>query len=100
MKKIEMNKKLKDIKTVYFIGIGGIGMSAIARFFKSRGVQVSGYDKTVTVLTRELEAAGIPVHYMKMYLRFLSIRIVWYILRQFRQRIRSCCIIKPMDLMW
>lgn len=62
-KKIEMNKKLNDIKTVYFIGIGGIGMSAIARFFKSRGVQVSGYDKTVTVLTRELEAAGIPVHY-------------------------------------
>lgn len=58
-----MNKKLNDIKTVYFIGIGGIGMSAIARFFKSRGVQVSGYDKTVTVLTRELEAAGIPVHY-------------------------------------
>lgn len=58
-----MNKSVNDIKTVYFIGIGGIGMSAIARFFKSRGINVSGYDKTETVLTRELEAAGIPVHY-------------------------------------
>jgi len=58
-----MNKSVNDIKTVYFIGIGGIGMSAIARFFKSRGIKVSGYDKTETVLTRELEAAGIPVHY-------------------------------------
>src|SRR5258705_3989573 len=48
---------------VYFIGIGGIGMSAIARFFKARGVQVSGYDKTPTGLTKELEASGIPVHY-------------------------------------
>ena len=48
---------------VYFIGIGGIGMSAIARFFHSIGVQVSGYDKTATPLTRELEAAGIAVHY-------------------------------------
>lgn len=49
--------------TVYFIGIGGIGMSAIARFFHSRGSKVSGYDRTPTLLTRELEASGIPVHY-------------------------------------
>src|SRR4029079_6350548 len=48
---------------VYFIGIGGIGMSAIARFFHSGGVKVSGYDKTPTVLTNELEPAGIAVHY-------------------------------------
>jgi len=48
---------------VYFIGIGGIGMSAIARFFYERGVKVSGYDKTATALTKELEATGIPVHY-------------------------------------
>ncbi|HEY1113013.1 MAG TPA: UDP-N-acetylmuramate--L-alanine ligase [Chitinophagaceae bacterium] len=54
---------LDDIRSVYFIGIGGIGMSAIARYFHARGVQVSGYDKTPTVLTRELEEAGIPVHY-------------------------------------
>jgi UDP-N-acetylmuramate--alanine ligase len=48
---------------VYFIGIGGIGMSAIARFFHSKGVKVSGYDKTPTALTKELEASGIAVHY-------------------------------------
>lgn len=54
---------LEDIRSVYFIGIGGIGMSAIARYFHARGVQVSGYDKTPTALTRELEAAGIAVHY-------------------------------------
>ena len=48
---------------VYFIGIGGIGMSAIARFFDSKGVRVSGYDKTPTPLTRELEASGISIHY-------------------------------------
>jgi UDP-N-acetylmuramate--alanine ligase len=49
--------------SVYFIGIGGIGMSAVARFFQSRGVKVSGYDKTPTTLTKELEASGINVHY-------------------------------------
>ena len=53
----------KKIDSVYFIGIGGIGMSAIARFFHSRGVKVSGYDKTPTGLTKELEASGINVHY-------------------------------------
>ena len=51
------------IGIIYFIGIGGIGMSALARYYKSRGVQVSGYDKTPTVLTRELEASGIIIHY-------------------------------------
>ncbi len=58
-----MTDELNELKTVYFIGIGGIGMSAIARFFKSRGAEVSGYDKTPTVLSKELEAEGIPVHY-------------------------------------
>lgn len=48
---------------VYFIGIGGIGMSAIARFFHAGGIKVSGYDKTPTALTKELAASGIPVHY-------------------------------------
>ena len=55
--------QLNDIKAVYFIGIGGIGMSALARYFKSKGCVVSGYDKTVTVLTKKLEAEGIAVHY-------------------------------------
>ncbi len=55
--------QLEDIKKVYFIGIGGIGMSAIARYFKFHGREVSGYDKTETVLTKQLVAEGIPVHY-------------------------------------
>lgn len=54
---------IDKLRNVYFIGIGGIGMSALARFFHAGGVQVSGYDKTVTPLTQELEAAGIEVHY-------------------------------------
>ncbi len=54
---------IEKLNEVYFIGIGGIGMSALAKFFHEGGVKVSGYDKTATVLTKELEAAGIPVHY-------------------------------------
>jgi UDP-N-acetylmuramate--alanine ligase len=54
---------LKDIRSVYFIGIGGIGMSALARYFISKGVAVSGYDKTETELTKSLVSEGIPVHY-------------------------------------
>jgi len=55
--------KLNDIQKIYFIGIGGIGMSALARYFKARGTEVSGYDKTSTPLTRELEEQGIAIHY-------------------------------------
>lgn len=47
----------------YFLGIGGIGMSALARFFKKRGDTVSGYDRTSSPLTEELECEGIAVHY-------------------------------------
>lgn len=54
---------IDKMSEIYFIGIGGVGMSAIARFFDSKGVKVSGYDKTVTALTRELESEGINVHY-------------------------------------
>ncbi len=54
---------LEKIREIYFIGIGGIGMSAIARYFHSKGVKVSGYDKTVTALTKALESGGIAVHY-------------------------------------
>lgn len=54
---------LKKIKNIYFIGIGGIGMSALARYFHARGVLVSGYDRTRTVLTIELEESGIAIHY-------------------------------------
>ena len=55
--------KLNTIQKIYFIGVGGIGMSALARYFKSRGAAVSGYDKTITPLTRELESEGIEIHY-------------------------------------
>lgn len=55
--------ELKDIKAVYFVGIGGIGMSAIARFFLHRNVAVGGYDKTPSTLTRQLEAEGAHIHY-------------------------------------
>jgi UDP-N-acetylmuramate--alanine ligase len=48
---------------LYFIGVGGIGMSAIARYFNTQGVQVSGYDKTSTALTQQLELEGIKIHY-------------------------------------
>lgn len=50
-------------RSVYFIGIGGIGMSAIARYFNSLGIKVSGYDKTETPLTKELVQEGISIHY-------------------------------------
>ena len=55
--------ELKDIKSVYFVGAGGIGMSAIARYFLSKGVIVGGYDKTPSALTRQLEKEGALIHY-------------------------------------
>ena len=55
--------ELKDIKAVYFIGAGGIGMSAIARFFIRRGLVVAGYDRTPSDLTRHLEKEGMLIHY-------------------------------------
>ena len=54
---------LNDLHTVYFVGIGGIGMSAIARYFNGRGIAVYGYDKTETELCRTLAAEGIDIHY-------------------------------------
>jgi UDP-N-acetylmuramate--alanine ligase len=54
---------LKNIHKIYFIGIGGIGMSALARYFRFHGKTVSGFDKTETVLTKDLVSEGIPVTY-------------------------------------
>jgi len=54
---------LNSIHNIYFIGIGGIGMSALARYFVVEGKQVAGYDKTQTELTNELEVLGIEVHF-------------------------------------
>lgn len=55
--------EINDIKAVYFIGIGGIGMSAIARFFLNKGIVVGGYDRTPSDLTRKLEEEGASIHY-------------------------------------
>ena len=55
--------ELKDIKAVYFVGAGGIGMSAIARYFLHKGLVVAGYDKTPSNLTSELEKEGMLIHY-------------------------------------
>lgn len=55
--------KLDEIHSAYFIGIGGIGMSAIARWFNQRGATVAGYDRVSTVLTQTLEQEGISIHY-------------------------------------
>jgi UDP-N-acetylmuramate--alanine ligase len=54
---------IKNIKTAYFLGIGGIGMSAIARYFNHLGIKVMGYDKTPTALTNELAQEGIDIHF-------------------------------------
>lgn len=67
---------LKDIHNVYFIGIGGIGMSALARYFKANGKKVAGYDKTQTNITNSLIALGIEIHFedsvKNIPVRFLS----------------------------
>ena len=55
--------ELKNIERIYFIGIGGIGMSALARYFSFHGKKVSGYDRTETNLTKQLVSEGIPVMY-------------------------------------
>ena len=55
--------ELKDIKAVYFVGAGGIGMSAIARYFLNKGMTVAGYDKTPSELTHNLEKEGMQIHY-------------------------------------
>ena len=53
--------KQEDIQTIFFLGIGGIGMSALARYFHSRGYRVCGYDRTPSALTKELEQEGMQI---------------------------------------
>ena len=55
--------ELNDIKSVYFVGAGGIGMSALERYFLAKGMKVGGYDRVSTELTRALEAEGAQLHY-------------------------------------
>ncbi len=52
-----------DIKRVYFVGIGGIGMAALARYYMSKGYRVAGYDRTESALTDELVSEGAVVSY-------------------------------------
>ena len=54
---------LDNFKSIYFIGIGGIGMSALAHYFVSQGAKVSGYDRNKTELTKELENIGLEISY-------------------------------------
>ena len=54
---------INNIHSIYFLGIGGIGMSALARYFMWQGKTVAGYDRTETHLTRQLEAEGAKIHY-------------------------------------
>ena len=58
---------LQPITNVYFIGIGGIGMSALARYFNTNGKVVAGYDRTPTDITEMLEKEGIKVHFSGIY---------------------------------
>ncbi|KQC32821.1 UDP-N-acetylmuramate--alanine ligase [Nonlabens sp. YIK11] len=60
-------RDLKDITHFYFIGIGGIGMSALARYLHKQGKQVAGYDRIVTSLSKRLEDEGIDIHYQSKF---------------------------------
>ena len=55
--------KLEPYDTIYFLGIGGIGMSALVRWFVKKGVKVYGYDKTSTTLTSDLMQEGVGIHF-------------------------------------
>lgn len=55
--------KLDELKKIYFVGIGGIGMSALARYFNGLGIEIFGYDRVETVLTQQLEKEGMCIHY-------------------------------------
>src|SRR5215217_362914 len=57
-----MSSSMTDWKYIYFVGIGGIGMSALARWFKANGFNVAGYDKTLTPLVQKLIEEGIAVN--------------------------------------
>ena len=60
---IKTDMDVNTIKAVYFVGIGGIGMSALARYFLSKGKRVGGYDRVSSELTEKLAAEGAQIHY-------------------------------------
>ena len=55
--------EFSGVNTIYFLGIGGIGMSALARYFSAKGYRVCGYDRTVSILTTKLQEEGVIVEY-------------------------------------
>ncbi|NLF41511.1 MAG: UDP-N-acetylmuramate--L-alanine ligase, partial [Bacteroidales bacterium] len=59
--------ELKEVRSVYFIGIGGIGMSAIAAYFLHQGARVEGYDRQATAVTDALIALGAKIHFIDDY---------------------------------
>ena len=63
LKSLNVTPVENGVAGIYFLGIGGIGMSALARYFNSIGVKVSGYDKTPTPLTQQLISEGISIHF-------------------------------------
>lgn len=71
--------KLLDHKLIYFLGIGGIGMSALARYFNHYGIKVAGYDKTPTTLTSELQDEGIDIHFDE------NVEYLNYLLAEFKK---------------
>ena len=79
----------QTIKNVYFLGIGGIGMSALARYFKAKGYKVAGYDRTLSALTQKMQAEEeIRINYIDEEERFrlnsgIKRRRWWYILRRY-----------------
>ena len=86
--------EIKDIKAVYFVGAGGIGMSAIARYFIKKGLVVAGYDKTPSTLTQQLEKEGMLIHYTE------DVDAIPNACKQppFLRIIRRCSISAPMAL--
>ena len=67
--------KQEDIQTIFFLGIGGIGMSALARYFHSRGYRVCGYDRTPSDLTKELEEEGMAIVFGDDHLKIADCRL-------------------------
>jgi UDP-N-acetylmuramate--alanine ligase len=55
--------KIEELNMIYFLGIGGIGMSALARWCQQQGIEIAGYDKTASPITRSLEEQGVPISY-------------------------------------
>ena len=88
---IEREMNVNTLKSVYFIGAGGIGMSALVRYFLSKGKNVGGYDRTPSELTEKLIEEGAAIHYV-------THQALWsYILLLFPKHIKSLPISVKMD---